>query len=116
MDTAARSFVQDGGSDPYFQATDVGPAKAAAAEDRACRGRSRRRRMTILVVLLALVWVGVLMDPQVGPLVLFAMGGFGAVLGLFAAMMALGFVGFGLCAAGDRFVGWLRRGSRWPEE
>jgi hypothetical protein len=58
----------------------------------------------------------VLLDPWVGPLVLGVVGLFGAVLGLFAAAMALGLLGFGVCKAGDRFIGWLRRGTQWPEE
>src|SRR5689334_9982794 len=103
MDTDARPAGQDAGSDPYFQATDVGRAKEPSRPGQG--GRAYRRRMTVLLVLLAIVWLGVLIDPQVGPMVLFVMGGFGADLGIFAAAMGLGLVGFGLCAAGDRFVG-----------
>jgi hypothetical protein len=114
MDTTARPIAQDAGSDPYFQATEVGPAKEPSSPGQG--GRAYRRRMAVLGVFLAVVWLGVLVDPQVGPMVLFALGGFGAVLGVFVAAMGLGLLGFGLCAAGDRLVGWLRRGSRWPEE
>lgn len=112
MDTAARPVGEDADSDPYFRATDVGPVKEPAG-----RGlRSYRRRMGVLGIALAIVWLGVLVDPRVGPLVLLALAAFGAVLGLFGAAMGLGLLGFGLCAAGDRFVGWLRRGARWPED
>jgi hypothetical protein len=72
--------------------------------------------MAVLVVALASVWVGILVDPRIGPMVRLALTAFGAVLGLFVTAMGLGLLGFGLCAAGDRFVGWLRRGTRWPEE
>src|SRR5215469_9316075 len=114
MDTAARPFGHNAESDPYFQATDVGPAKEPADRAPGSQGgrRTYRRRMAVLGVALALVWLGVLVDPRVGPMVLFGLAAFGAVLGLFGAAMGLGLLGFGLCAAGDRFVGWLRRGVR----
>lgn len=106
------------GSDPYFQATEVGPAKALAAPmAQGERGRRRyRRRVATLGIVLAFVWAGVLLDPNVGTLVLSALAAFGAVVGLFVAVMGLGLLGFGLCSAGDRFIGWLRHGARWPEE
>jgi hypothetical protein len=65
---------------------------------------------------LVVVWVGVLIDPRIGPTVHFLLAAFGAVVGLFGAAMGLGLLGFGLCTAGDRVIGWLRRGARWPEE
>jgi hypothetical protein len=104
-------------SDPYFQVTDVGPAKEPASPVRGERRRqSYRRRMAVLGAVLAVVWLGVLLDPNVASLVLFLLAAFGATLGLFAVAMGLGLLGFGLCTAGDRFVAWLRRGTRWPEE
>jgi hypothetical protein len=102
-------------SDPYFQATDVGPAKDPGSPGERGR-RTYRGRLAALGWLLAIVWLGVLIDPRIWPMVLGAGMLFGAVLGLFAAAMALGLIGFGVCTAGDRFIGWLRRGSRWPEE
>ena len=118
MDTATRPAGDDAGDDPYFQASDVGPAKASAASasDDARGRRPYRRRMTVLLAVLAIVWFGVLIDPHIGPSVLFVLAAFGAVIGLFGAAMALGLIGFGLCSAGDRVVTWLRRGARWPEE
>lgn len=93
---------------------DVGPAKDPAA---ARAGSNRyRRRVGVLGALLLAVWIGVLVDPRTGPTVLFLLGAFAAVLGLFGLLMGLGLVGFGLCTAGGRFIGWLRRGSRWPED
>ncbi len=72
--------------------------------------------MVVLGAVLAVVWLGVLLDPRIGPTVLLVVAGFGAVVGLFGAAMGLGLLGFGLCSAGDRLIAWLRRGARWPEE
>ena len=117
MDTTTRPAGDDAGCDPYFQASDVGPAKASAPDIGRARGRRPyRRRMAVLVAVLAVVWLGVLVDPRIGPSVLFVLAAFGAVIGLFGAAMGLGLLGFGLCSAGDRVVTWLRRGARWPEE
>jgi hypothetical protein len=118
MDSAIRPAGDDSGHDPYFQASDVGPAKVldAPASGDARRPRPYRRRMAVLLVVLAVAWFGVLLDPRVGPSVLFVLAAFGAVIGLFGAAMGLGLIGFRLCAAGDRVVAWLRRGARWPEE
>jgi hypothetical protein len=70
----------------------------------------------MLLIALAAIWMGLLPDPQVGPLVLLLMGAFGITLAVMGVAMGLGLLGFGLCAACDRAVGWLRRASRWPEE
>src|SRR5262249_44400699 len=102
----------------YFQTTDVGPAKEPMLPASG-GGRGRRiyrRRVAMLGAVLAVVWLGVLLDPRLGPLVLMVAAGFGAGVGLFGGAVGLGLVGFGLCTAGDRFVAWLRRGARWPEE
>ncbi len=115
MDSVTRPGGLDGGHDPYFQATDVGPAKEPGSGGGRGR-RSYRRRLGILGAVLAAVWLGVLLDPRIGPLVLGVAALFGAVIGLFGAAMGLGLLGFGVCTVGDRFVAWLRRGSRWPEE
>ena len=37
-------------------------------------------------------------------------------LAVVATAMGLGLLGFGLCTAGERAIGWLRRTARWPEE
>jgi hypothetical protein len=118
MDATTRPPGHQAQSDPYFQATDVGPPKEPAVTAPASeRGRrTYRGRIGVLGVMLAVVWLGVLVDPRVGPLVLFVAAAFGLVLGLFGAAMGLGLLGFGLCVAGNRLVAWLRRGSRWPEE
>jgi hypothetical protein len=118
MDSATRPGGLGGSYDPYFQTTDVGPAKGPTSPAPG-GGRGRRiyrRRVAMLGAVLAVVWLGVLLDPRIGPIVLMVAAGFGAVLGLFGAAMGLGLLGFGLCTAGDRFIAWLRRGARWPEE
>jgi hypothetical protein len=38
-----------------------------------------------------------------------------SILLLVGMTMGLGLLGFGLCTAGDRFIHWLWRGSRWPD-
>jgi hypothetical protein len=115
MEPATRPGEYDGGDDPYFQATDVGPAKEAASRGEG-RRRTYRRRLAVLGAVLAVAWLGVLLDPSIGPMVLTVAALFGAVLGLFGAAMGLGLLGFGVCTVGDRFIAWLRRGARWPEE
>jgi hypothetical protein len=117
MDSMTRPDADDAGPDPYFEASEVGPDKAAAAARDAGRGRRPyRRRMAVLAAMLTAVWMAVLADRNIAGLVLFVLAAFGAVVGLFAAAMGLGLLGFGLGAAGDRVVAWLRRGARWPDE
>lgn len=83
------------------------------------RGRLQRRfeiHSVFFAVMLAVVWIEVLVDPQAAWLVLILLAGLGIALGLMGAAMGLGFLGFGLCMAGDRVMGWLRRASQWPDE
>jgi len=88
--------------------------------DNAHRGRLRRQRFRIrssmLVIALTAVWMGVLLDPRVSPLVLLLLGAFGIALAVMGVAMGLGLLGFGLCTACDWAVGWLRRASHWPDE
>ena len=83
-------------------------------------GKGQRRqfgtRSLILLIALAAVWFGVLVDPQIGPLALYIVGAFGVALAVMAMAMSLGFLGFGIFAVGDRLVGWVRRASQWPED
>jgi hypothetical protein len=106
----------DAGGDPYFHAWDVGPDKAGPrGGDPQRRRRQFRTRTLMLIVALAAVWMGVLLDPNVGPIVLMALAAFGLTLGLMGTAIVLGILGFGLCTAGGRAWGWLRSASRWPD-
>src|SRR5436309_1629416 len=91
----------DGGRDPYFHAAEVGPAKSSGprVHDPQRRRRQFRTRTLMLVVALVAVWMGVLLDPNVCPLVLMLGAAFGLTLGLMVATMGLGLLGFGLFAA-----------------
>ena len=118
MDAAPGLASDDAGRDPNFHAPEVGPAKAAGPRvgDPQRRRRQFRLRTVMLVIALAAVWMGVLLDPNVAPLVLVVLGAFGIGLGVMALAMGLGLLGFGLFAAGERTLGWLRRAVRWPDE
>jgi hypothetical protein len=72
------------------------------------------RIWVVSLVLLAL-WLGLLLDPMVGPLILGVLMAFALTLALIVGTMGLGIMGFGLFAAGDHVIAWLRQGSRWPE-
>ena len=52
---------------------------------------------------------------MVGPLILGVLMAFGLTLALIVGTMGLGIMGFGLFAAGDHVIAWLRQGRRWPE-
>ena len=101
--------------DPHV--TDAGPEKADAAScsttlnDADDHSGGGRRCCSLLVS----AWSVVLVDPNIGPLVLLALGAFGMTLGVMGAAMGLGLLDFGLFAAGDRIIGWFRRGSTWPD-
>jgi len=118
MDQATPPAGYDPGRDPYFHGADVAPAKADVprAHDPERRRRQFRIRSIMLVVALVAVWLWVLLDPLIGPLVLAVLAWVAGTLALVGAAMALGLLGFGLCTTGDRIIGWLRRSSSWPEE
>lgn len=119
MDPATDPARYEPGRDPYFHAADVGPDKRDAgshAYDPARRRRRFRTRTIVLVAALVSAWIIVLVDPDIGPMVLFALGAFGVTLGMIGAAMGLGLLGFGLCTSVDRFIGWLRRISNWPDD
>jgi hypothetical protein len=86
--------------------------------DRGGRQRSGRLQVRIWVVALVLLalWLGLLLDPMVGPLILGVLMAFGLTLALIVGTMGLGIMGFGLFAAGDHVIAWLRQGTRWPEQ
>jgi hypothetical protein len=118
MDPATGLASDDAGRDRYFHAADVRAAKVVGprVDDPQRRRRQFRLRTVMMVIALVAVWMGVLLDPNVAPLVLGLLGAFGIALGVMVAAMVLGILGFGLFAAGERVMGWLRRASRWPDE
>ena len=72
MNPATEPAGYDAGRDPYFPAAEVSPSKATdpRVPDPERRRRQFRTRTLMLVVAMAAVWMGVLLDPNVGPLVL----------------------------------------------
>lgn len=94
-----------------------GSTSGGSWNDQGGRQRSRRFRVRIWVVSLVLLalWLGLLLDPMVGPLILGVLMAFALTLALIVGTMGLGIMGFGLFAAGDHVIAWLRQGSRWPE-
>ena len=119
----ARAFP-DPWHDPDFSPREVVGRKSERVStsggswnDQGGRQRSRRFRVRIWVVSLVLlaIWLGLLLDPMVGPLILGVLKAFGLTLALIVGTMGLGIMGFGLFAAGDHVIAWLRQGSRWPE-
>ena len=119
----ARAFP-DPWHDPDFSPRQVagrkserGSTSGGSWNDQGERQQSRRFRVRIWVVSLVLLvlWLGLLLDPMVGPLILGVLIAFGLTLALIVGTMGLGIMGFGLFAAGDHVIAWLRQGSRWPE-
>jgi hypothetical protein len=118
MSSADELSGNDVSRDPYFTDAVTGPLKPSGPRVGKLERRSRQFRMRtrMMAVVVAAVWVGVLFDPQVGALVAFLLGAFGIGLAVMGAAMGLGLLGFGLCAAGDRLLGAIRRASHWPDE
>lgn len=117
MDPATRPTDDDPGRDLHL-GEDVDPDKIPSGKQARSPERRRRRfrtRTILLIAALVSAWSIVLVNPNIGPLVLFALGAFGMTLGVMGAAMGLGWLGFGLFAAGDRIIGWFRRGSTWPD-
>ena len=119
----ARAFP-DPWHDPDFSPRQIagrkserGSTSGGSWNDPGGKQRSRRFRVRIWVVSLVLlaIWLGLLLDPMAGPLILGILMAFGLTLALIVGTMGLGIMGFGLFAAGDHVIAWLRQGSRWPE-
>ncbi len=87
-------------------------------QDKGGKPRSRRSQVRIWVVspVLLALWLGLLLDPMVGPLLLGVLMSFGLTLVVIMGAMGLGIMGVGLFAAGDHVIAWLRQGTRWPEQ
>jgi hypothetical protein len=100
--------------DPDLSDADVGPAKSQRFTP---LGRKRYLTQTrALVIVLAVVWAGLLLDPRIGPLVLLLAGAIGVTLVIIAAAMGLGILGFGFAAAGGWVAHQIRRASQWHDE
>jgi fatty acid desaturase len=102
----------------YDTAAEAGRGESPAPRlgDPQQRRRQFRMRTVMLVIALVAVWMGVLLDPHIGPLVLLLVGAIAIGTAVMGVAMALGLLGFGLVAAGGRLAGWLRRAARWPDE
>ncbi len=125
MDQESASAFPDLRHDPDFSPRQVVGRKSehdltsgGSWHDREGRQRSRRFQVRSWVVSLVLLtlWVGLLLDPMVGPLLLAVLMAFELTLAVMVGTMALGIMGFGLFAAGDHVIAWLRQGTRWPEQ
>lgn len=117
MSRDARTDPPGPWEDPEFA-----PARGKSTPDpwrehpgRAVRGRFGLPTRIGTLMLLILV-VGFLFDPMVGPGIVLVLMGIGLALGILAAAAALGMIGVGLFAVGDRVVAWMRRGREWPDE
>lgn len=75
-----------------------------------------RVRTLALLILVVAVWLGLILDPNTGPLILGLMAAFGIGVGTLLAAMSLGALGFGFCTVVTRTAGWLGRGLRWPDD
>ncbi len=75
-----------------------------------------RPRIWALSLLVLGVWMALLLDLALGRLVLGVLLAFGLGLAVIVGTMALGIMGHGVFAAGDRVIAWLRKSSRWPDE
>lgn len=121
MNEESSSAFTDPRLDPEFSADLPLPRKArgSAGADSTGGMRDRRRRgfgpAGILSLLLAGLFLDFLFDPMLGPMMLALAADIGLALGVMAGAMALGTIGFGLFAAGDRVIAWLRRSAQWPE-
>lgn len=118
----ARAFP-DPWHDPDFSPRQIAGRKSERGStsggswyDQGGRQRSRPRvRIWVVSLVLLAIWLGLLLDPMAGPLILCILMAFGLTLALIVGTMGLGIMGFGLFAAGDHVIAWLRQGSRWPE-
>jgi hypothetical protein len=83
--------------------------------DRERQRRQFRIRTLMLAVIVAAAWMAAFRLPGVRVLVAGALSMVAVVAALFAGVMALGWLGFGLFAAYDRLAAWTRRAGSWPE-
>jgi hypothetical protein len=81
-------------------------------------GQRRRYERWIIRLAIAVVitWLWILIDLHASSLLLLLLLGLTAALAILGVTMLLGLVGFGVCAAGDRAINWVRKASSWPDE
>jgi hypothetical protein len=116
---SALSFP-DPWDDPDFSSRQVVWRKSARGsrhdqEERHPYLRLQARIWVVSLVLLALL-AGLLFDPMVGPLIVGVLMALGLTLVVLLGTMGLGIMGFGLFAAGEHVIAWLRQGTRWPDQ
>jgi hypothetical protein len=119
MSSADELAGDDVSRDPYFSAAVVDPGKPSGprvGKSERPRSWQFRTRTMMMAIVLAAVWLEVLLDAQIGPLVVFLLVGFGVTLAVMGVAMGLGLLGFGLLTAADRLLGAIRRAARWPDE
>ncbi len=95
---------------------DVDREWAEAVEARRQRVLGYRIRVMTLGLIVAGVWLVMLVDPGVGPMLWTAVGAFGLTVVGFVAMLGLVWVGFRIFDLGDWLVGVVRRLGSWEEQ
>lgn len=94
---------------------DVDREWAEAMEARRQRVLGYRIRVMTLGLIVTAVWLVMLVDPGIGPMLWTAVGAFGLVLIGFVAMLGLVWVGFQVFAAGDWVLAYLKRLGSWDD-
>ncbi|MGO9471017.1 MAG: hypothetical protein ACLQIB_43515 [Isosphaeraceae bacterium] len=102
--------------DQDFSDFDIGPAKSGRPRIQNRRGRLFPSRSLAAMIVLAVVWAGVLLDPEVGSFMLMLAGAFATGLVIMGLAMGLGFLGLGFASAGGWIAGRIRRATQWPDE
>ena len=106
--TPARTIDRDGLDDLEVQAH-------WSALHAARRRRQYRVRTLSLAIPVAAVWIGMMLDPILGPMVAGVLGRLAVGAGIMLGAWLLGAFGLALLAVGDRALAWVRCVSRWPE-
>jgi hypothetical protein len=124
MDNPFEPAFPDPRDDPEFF-SGKGPGKAAPNSVSGYSGSGRvgiagARRFPevsrVLVFVLAMIWLGLLLDPIVGLVVVGLLTALAMTLAIVMVAMVLGIMGRRIFTASDLFFAWLRQSSRWPEE
>jgi hypothetical protein len=70
----------------------------------------------ILTGIVAASWLGLLLDPMVGPLLLALLAAFTFTLSIVLGAMGLGMAGMVIHSGSVRLLSWIQRKARWPDE